>query len=163
MNQPPAGSSVKTLLRAMQVVCVALMIGVTVFALVMLLVVQVSGPSFDEEGLEYKNIFMYVAAGLGLLLFIIARTLYKKKIEALGLTPGSLKQRLDQYRAALILYMAACEGAALFSVIVFFLVGDPIVLIVTAAMLAAMLLKFPFRKRVIVDLNLDWKEQQELE
>ena len=146
----------------MQVVCAALMIGVVFFAVVMLVVVWFGGPSFDEEGLKMKDIFLYAAAGLGIICFFTARTMYNKKMQALGLTPGSLKHRLDQYRVALLAYMAPCEGAALFSVIVFFLVGDPLVLIVAAAMLGAMFVKFPFAKRVISELNLDWQEQQEL-
>jgi hypothetical protein len=83
-------------------------------------------------------------------------------MQAIALDPGSLKQRVSRYREALIMYMAPCEGAALFSVIVFFMVGEPLVLMVAAAILGAMFIKFPFVKRVISELNLDWQEQQEL-
>jgi hypothetical protein len=64
-------SSVKTILRATQILCAALMIGVVVFALVILVVVRVGGPSLDEEGLKAKDIFLYASAGLGVLCFVM--------------------------------------------------------------------------------------------
>jgi hypothetical protein len=36
-------------------------------------------------------------------------------------------------------------------------------LIIAALMLGVMMLKLPLRKKIIADLELDWKEQQELE
>jgi len=61
------------------------------------------------------------------------------------------------------LYQALCEAAALLSVVVFFLTGIFTLLIITAILLTLMLSKVPITKKVVNELALDWKEQQELE
>jgi len=45
---------------------------------------------------------------------------------------------------------------------VLFFTGNFLLMIITALMLLAMFINFPFVKRVIAELSLDWKEQAEL-
>jgi hypothetical protein len=162
LTPAPPGNAVKATLRATQVLCLALMMGVVAFVLVMLLVLQINGPSLGEEVNNVRDIFLVAAGGIGLACFFVARIMYKRKMSEIGLFSGTLDKKMEQYRAAMLIYMALLEGAALFSIIVYFMVGIPLVLIITAAMLLAMFVKYPFIKRVNNELNLDWQEQQEL-
>jgi hypothetical protein len=52
---------------------------------------------------------------------------------------------------------------ALFAAILFFMSGDYLFLIITAAMIIAMLSKSPTLERVVADLDLSSQEEQELE
>lgn len=149
-------------LRSMRILSAALMIGVTLFAIIISFLILQSGPVMDAEGLQYKDIFFYVSVGLAIICFFIARALYTKKKIIVKNAPISLLDKLNQYLSALILYMAPCEGAALFSVVVLFLTGNFLLLIVTGLLLAAMFSKFPWPKRIISELELDWKQQEEI-
>ncbi len=162
MIKPGEQTGPKGNLRSSQILCAALMGGVTVFAIIISVLNLVNGPVMKEEVLSYKNIFLYAAVGISVACIISSRIIYNKKLIIVKNTPDSLDSKLNQYRAALILYMAPCEGAALFSVIVLFLTGNFIVLLITGVMLGIMFSKFPFSKKAINELSLDWKEQQEL-
>jgi hypothetical protein len=155
-------TTINASLRSMRIVSAALMIGVTLFAIIISFLILQIGPVMDAEGLQYKDIFFYASIGLAAICFVIARSLYEKKKVIVKNAPISLLDKLNQYQAALILYMAPCEGAALFSVVVLFLTGNFLLLIVTGLALAAMFSKFPWPKRVISELSLDWKEEQEI-
>jgi hypothetical protein len=149
-------------IKAMQVLCAALMAGVVFFVIIIVVITRVNGPMLDKEVIKYQDIFLYTAIGLAIVCFVIARSLYNKKMAVINNTATLLADKLNQYQAILIKYMAPCEGAALFSVIVFFLTGNFLVLLVTASMLVAMFIKYPLRGRIISELSLDWKEQQEI-
>lgn len=150
--------------KAMQILCGALIAGVVIFSLVIIGLHQVmEEPVIAQSELPDKNIFLYAAAGFGVLGLIAAITLYNKRVAAARAQASSVSEKLASYRATLIIYMALCEGPALLSVIVLFLTKQYIVLAVTAVMLAAMISKMPTRKKVIDALQLDWQQQQELE
>jgi hypothetical protein len=152
----------KDLLRAMQILCGALITGIVFMSVIIVVLNLVNEPALKGKGKEFKDIFLYGAIGIALVCWIMSRTIYNKKLLIIKNSAVSLTDKLNEYRAALISYMAPCEGAALFSVIVFFMTGQYPVLIITAVMLAAMYIKMPLQKKVISELNLDWKEQQEL-
>jgi hypothetical protein len=152
----------KELLRAMQILCGALIIGVVFMTVIIVVLNLVNEPAMKDQGKEIKDILLYVAVGIALICLIMSRTRYNKKLLIIKNSVVSLTDKLNEYRAVLISYMAPCEGTALFSIIVFFMTGQFPALIITAVMLAAMVSKMPMQKRVISELNLDWKEQQEL-
>ncbi len=58
---------------------------------------------------------------------------------------------------AMIFYLAACDGAALLSVIGFILTDNYWFVLITAIMLTAMFFKRPTRQRVINELQLNWQ------
>ena len=93
---------------------------------------------------------------------IVAISLYNKKVSFIKNGNSALDEKLNQYRITLTLYLALCEGAALLSVIIFFLTGEYIVFAITGIMLLAMLLKMPVKAKLINELGIDWKEQDEL-
>jgi hypothetical protein len=164
MTQPGSFQGTpKETLRALKILFAALVLGVCLFTLVVVIVNQLNGPVMEAKGLQYKNVFLLVAAILAGICLLAAHYLYNKRVTLTKNSALFLADKLNQYRATFILYLALCEGPALFSIIIFFLTGNYTVLIITAVMLTAMLVKAPLLKRIVTVLNLDWKEQQELE
>ena len=156
-------TSPKANLRATRILCLALIIGATVFALIIVVINQVSGPIMPAEGLQYKMTLVWAVTIVAVLCILRAILIYRKGIAAIKNSVNTLNDKLNQYRAVLIQYMALCEGPALFSIIVFFLTGEYIVLGITGIMLAAMLLRLPQKKKISDELALSFQEQQELE
>jgi len=154
----------KSEIKAMRILCGALITGVVMFALVSVGVLQtMEGPILPENELPDKNIFLYLAAGFGVLGLLLAITRFNKRLAAIRQGESTVTGKLSQYRSALIMYMALCEAPALFSVIVLFLTRQYAVLAITGVMLVAMVIRMPQKNKLIDALQLDWQEQQELE
>lgn len=150
-------------LRTMRILNVALVAGAALFAVIAIVVNVINGKgAFDAEDVKKTGIiFLIAAALLAAICFYRAVAIYKKKVEYIRNNSGSLMNKLNQYYSALILYLALCEGATIFSVIVFFLTGDYKSLIISALMLAAMIAKMPTQKKISYELGLNWSEEQE--
>ena len=156
-------NSPKANLRATRILCLALIIGASVFALIVVGLNQVRGPMLPAEGLQYNMTFFWAVTIVAVLCILRAILIYRKGIVAIKNSATPLNDKLNQYRGVLIQYMALCEGPALFSIIVFLLTGEYIVLGITGIMLAAMLLRLPQKKKISDELALSFQEQQELE
>ena len=156
----PAGP--KENLKAMQVLTAALIIGISIFTGIVIIFLSVSGPYLESEPLLVSKILFYCAIGLALCCYFYARAVYKGKVETVNNSATPLNDKLNQYRRVLILYMACCEGPALFSVVALSLTGNYWLLLSTSSMLIAMAVKFPFTQKMISLLNVDWIEQQDL-
>jgi len=108
------------------------------------------------------RIFFIAVLAVAAISIFMALQLYKRRITE-ALTPGRiLMDKLNIYRAALILYLALCEGAGLFAVIVYFLTGYKLLFIVIAVVLLAMLQKRPEKSKIFNELQLSSQEQMEL-
>ena len=113
----------------------------------------------DESLVRIFFVMVVVIAGLSIL---IATRLYKKRIAVASTSSLALMDKLNIYRSALIIYLALCEGAGLFAVIVYFLTGYKLLLIVIAVVALAMLLKRPEKSKIFNELQLSSAEQLEL-
>lgn len=159
--QPIPGTP-KEILRAIRILFAAIIAGAAIFALVILGINKMDGPGMPElKG--YKNIFLYVVAAIAAICLPAAFNSYNKGITAAKESLIPLTGKLNMYRAALVRYIALCEAPALLGIIALFVTGNYVFLIIAAIMIVAMLVKAPTRRRVIDDLALDWKQQQELE
>ncbi|GEM_PF-878251 len=152
-------------LKAMRILTAALTVGVVFFSVTMIFARQFAGepPLGDKQLLVDKNTLFIIVTTVAATGIVVARLLYRKRINSIKQSGKSLTDKLNQYRTALILYLAICEVVAFLSVIFFFLTGNFAILIITGIMLIAMLSKMPLAKRIAGELDLDWKEQQELE
>lgn len=152
-------------LKAMRILTAALSVGVVFFSVIMIFTRQFTGkpPLSDKQLGVDKNTLLIIVTSAAATGIVVARLLYRKRINAIKQSGKSLTDKLNQYRTALILYLAICEVAAFLSVMFFFLTGNFTMLIITGIMLIAMLSKMPFTKKVIGELDLDWKEQEEME
>lgn len=154
-------TSLKNDVKATRILFGALVVGVVLFTVISIAVNLING-SVDALSKEIQLIFMGVAAALGIGCGIMAKLTYTKGVRSARNITGSLQDKLNHYRSFLIKCLAMCEGAAIFSVIVYFLTGDFRVLIVTAVMLAVMLSFAPSKKRMITELDIDWNDQDAL-
>lgn len=161
MPQQKFTGSPKELLRAMRVFTIALLIGVLIFSIIMVVVVQFRGTALVLDLLS--DIFSGIVVITVIAALLAAHFLYRKKLTEIKNTVISLQEKLNLYRSSLILYLAFCEGAALFSVIVFFLTGKHYLLAITAILILFMYSKIPSVQRLSGELNLDSSERMQLE
>jgi hypothetical protein len=162
MAEEYSSGTPKENLRASRILCIALITGVLIFTIVSIFVNQFIGP-FIEETKVYENIFLWGIAIISSICILITLRQYPKGIAVVKGSGASLNDKLNQYRVVLIKHMAFCEFPALFSIIIFLLIGNFYVFGFTTMMLMIMLAKFPNGKRVISELELNWEEQQQLE
>jgi hypothetical protein len=155
-------SSPKQKLKAIQIFFLALTIGLVLFAVIVVVVDFMNGPVLGKDELVNRDILLGAVIITGVICLFGARSYYNRTMKMVDISSFSLADKLNQYRAALIIYMAFCEGPAIFSVIIFFLTGNYWVFAITALLLAAMLLKAPTKTRMIQEMKLDWREQKEI-
>lgn len=155
--------STKEYLKGLKILTAALCLGIVFFAITIIVFIQFKGPVLERENLKYNNVFSLVTVLIVLSCTVSAYFLYTKKTSGIKHLTISLQEKLNLYRAALVLFLSLCEGAALLTVIIFFLTGNYSILIITTVLVGAMLSKIPVKNKLTGLLNLDWKEQQELE
>jgi len=151
-----------TNLKILRILAIAMIGGVMMFAGVIIAVRESNSFSIKEIQ-PYAAYILGILAGIALTCYFLARVIYKKKIEAARNSTLTAKEKLNQYRGALVIYMGLCEAPAMLSVILFMLTGDYLLYVIVLLMLAAMAAKFPTRQRVIDALGLDWNEQEALQ
>jgi len=148
-------------MRAIRILFNAIVAGAVMFSAIVLALSLVKETVSPIK--EYENIILGIGIAVTLGCYIAARNGYNKGIAIAKDSLISLPDKLNQYRTTLILYLALCEGPALFGIILFFVTGNYFMFIITALMIAAMLVKAPTRRRVIDELALDWKQQEQLD
>jgi hypothetical protein len=161
MDNKPAGTA-KEKLNALRILAGALSAGVLLFAMISIGVNQFKGPFLLEQIEKIRSFLLPLMAGLALLALLIARYLYQQRIREIRDGSIDLDGKIEKYRAAVITYLAICEGTALLSVVLFLLSGFYPLLILTGAMLLLMLGKLYAMKGLANELNLDWNEQEAL-
>lgn len=162
MSPQEVSQELKDYIRSNIILVSALIIGVLIFSIIILALNFIQGPVLTGEDAAHNHIFRYAVLIMGAICFTLALYIYKKELPAIKNTSLLLKEKLNNYRALLIKYMAICEGGALFSIIVVFLTGEMNLFGVTIILIATMWIKMPTKKKVIEELSLDWNEQQEL-
>ena len=160
IHETPVQDEHKEQLRATRLLFGAIVGGQLIFSAVVLSVKDYSSAMIEST--REANIFLAVALVFTVVCFLFARRLYNNGILVAKDSLISLQDKLNQYRATLIVYLALCEGPAFLSMVFFFLTGDYILVGVLACMLIAIMMKTPTRRRVIRELELDSEEQQEL-
>jgi hypothetical protein len=150
----------KDALRAISVFFYAMIGGLLIFSIIVFTLNYLVGHGLLDPSMI--RIFFIAVLVIATMSIFMAPRLYKKRITD-ALSPGlSLMDKLNIYRSALILYLALCEGAGLFAVIVYFLTGYKPLLIVIAVVLLAMLQKRPEKSKIFNELQLSSQEQLEL-
>lgn len=163
MNNKAEGiNAVSQELKGLRILTTALSVGVVIFTLVSVGINQFNGPFLQEKIEKISSFLLPLMTGLALLALLMARYLYQQRIRAIREGNDNLKGKIDKYRAAVTLYLAICEGMALFNVVLFLLTGDYLLLIITGAMLLLMLGRLLAIRGVANELNLSWEEQEEL-
>jgi hypothetical protein len=153
----------KKSIMALRIISFAMIVGLVVFSGLSILVNQFSGPFLKGDILNQRQLFLGVALGLGLAGITAARILFNKALTKIKDSGKILEDKLNQYRQALILYMALCEMPGIISIIIFFLTGHHLLFIIVGMMIVTMMEKMPTVNRITNDLGLDWQEEQQIE
>jgi len=152
-------ASPKESLRAIKILFYAMFIGVVLFTAIVFILIQIQGPLLQDKSVN--RVFLVVVLFLTAACLSVSNIIYKKRLNAAGFALP-LMQKLEIYRSALVLYMSLCEGAAILTVIVFFMTGNSLFLVIIGAILVSMLMRRPENFKIFNDLQLDSKEQMEL-
>lgn len=147
-------------LKAVQILFYVMFGGVIFFAVVMYGLQYLSEPVITEPEQQriFLIVYLFVASGC----LTAASLLFRKRLSSMNDTRISLINKLNNYRAALVIYLALCEGPALFAMILYFLTRSNLFLAAMGICLLAMLLKRPVKNRIFNDLQLNTSEQLEL-
>ena len=154
--------SPKEELKATKTLVIALVVQVAFFALISIFLFKELNAPLKLEGQLMRRNFFLLSVLIAIVCLAAAFNLYKKGIMALKNPSLLLEDKLIKYRVTLIKFIALCEGAAMFSVVIFFLTGLYETFFVTVILVLAMLSKFPIAKKLADELNLDWNERNEL-
>lgn len=149
-------------LRMMKTLVAALIIGIILFSGIVYIINELNGRILEETDTSIDSILLLAVVVMSLGSLFFAFVSYNKQVKQLKELTLSLNERLNQYRAILVKFMAFCEGPALFSIIVVLLTGDFRIFAVTVILAATMFLKMPTKQRMIDVLQLNWTDQQEL-
>src|SRR5687768_7125817 len=136
-----------------------IVIGAIMYAIVIAVVRQ-----FSEDIIELeikRELILMIAGGLSILCFFLANYLYKKRLQELDYQ-STLEQKLTKYKLAQIGYIGALEGATLFSITAYFFTGESLLLAFAGITVMLMFIKRPSNQRIFNELQLDPKEQMEL-
>ncbi|MBI3137355.1 MAG: hypothetical protein HYZ15_02085 [Sphingobacteriales bacterium] len=161
-KQTVAAGTPKEIIRGLRILTIAISAGLCIFLLLAVMANSLKVLPPDTKMDRATPAFLLITLLIAVLCVIRARVMYAKKTREIKAGGHSLRVKLDLYRPVLVLYIALCEGPALFSVIIFFLTGKYEILGVAGIMLVLMLEKMPGTGKLIRELDLDWREQEEL-
>ncbi len=161
-NKPAGADNIRQELRGIRILAAALIIGVVIFAVISIVINQINGAFLNDKIMSIRTYILPFISLLALLASLVARNQYQKQIRAIREGYDVLQDKVVKYRAAIVFYMAVCEGMAMFSIILFLLSGIYPLLIVTGAMLLLMAARLYAIKGVATELELSWDETKEL-
>ena len=156
---PPTGNpnlSPAATVKALSIIHAGLIIGVVLFLAVVYSITPQKGFSISTDPLVIASIFLAVfgMAFSGKLFNIII-----SKISA----DSTLKQKIATYQTAYIARFALLEAPSLFSVVIYMLTGNLLVIAIVGVLLLFFISIRPTKSKVIGDLQLDYNEQAELD
>jgi hypothetical protein len=154
-------SNLKQDFTAIKILFAALFTGPIIFIALSFALVQISGKGLLEDD-SMDKIFLIASSIIAGIALPLAFSNYRKALDSASQPQQETKGNFNNYRAALIIFMALCEGAALFAVIGFLLTANYWFVLIVAVMLVAMLFKRPSKQRVIDELQLNSEERLEL-
>ena len=148
--------SVKTSLKAMQIVYSALLAGAFIFLLVSIFLNQMAGPFLEGEG-EMRQIFIIVCLLFGVGTIGAGIFIARKRLETI---PGNLDTlgKLDLYRSVMIVRAALIEAAVFMFVVSNLLFADYIFSIGAFLSLGVMMIFFPTRSRIQMETGVEIRD-----
>ena len=155
--ETPVPSQPKAALKAISVFFYTMVVGMLIFTIVVFALNFLEKTSLGDESMV--TTFLIIVYVITVVSITAATRMYAKRITAAHVTGLSLMDKLNIYRAALVLYLALCEGPGRFAVIIYFLTAEKLLLAVIAVVLLAMLLKRPEKSKIFNELQLSSQEQ----
>lgn len=154
-----ATSNTSNDLKALTVLHAAMVFGIIAFTAISIFLNRTQGPLQDDA--ELNKILPVVVSILAAGGLFASHLFYKKRINQAIEERQGLQHKLESYRAALILYLALSEGAALFGVVAFLLTGNYLMMIVVGVLLINMMIKRPGKEKFVDEMQLSSQERIE--
>jgi hypothetical protein len=154
MQQPNA-------FKVLRIMHTALLIGMVIFNIVGIVLVQRNIVRAADEKLE--RILQVVCILLSGVMLIAGFNIFKKKMIAARNNTGPGEQRMDLYRVACILWWAMIEGPGLLATIGYILTHNYAFFALGVLHLSCLFVFSPRKANIIVLLNLNEKEVARLE
>jgi hypothetical protein len=147
----------------LKILHIALLIGMAIFGVTAILVVQLVQPAPTGTDDSFQRNFQVVCVLLSAISLIGGFKFFKKKIFAArnSLEPGG--KRMELYRAACILWWAMIEGPGIVAGIGFILTGNYAFFALAVFHLLALLAFAPRKANIILFLNLNSDEVARIE
>ena len=115
--------------------------------------------SYDPQEKDLKDIFIYLVPVFAVYGVIAGSIIFKKRLNSSKKKTGLL-EKLNDYRAALIIRYALLEGATFFSLVSYLMTGDSLFLYISILIIAIFIIIKPSTENVINDLELNPGEIQ---
>ena len=137
----------------LRILHLSLLVGPVLFGIASVFIVQNGLMQAAEESLS--RILQVIAILFSVALMVIGFNLFKRKIMEVRNSTGEAKTRLEQYRAACILWWAMNEAPALFSITCYLLTGNFSFLALAGFHILILLVFMPRKENIAVLLNVD--------
>jgi len=136
--------------KSLKVVHLALALGVVFFTLTSILL-QFAG--FGTPGPDVDKILVLVVPIFALIGSYASNFIFRKKLNEIR-KKSSLKEKMEEYRSALIIRLALIEGPSFLTVVAYLLTGNYLFLGLVVALLIVFFIYAPKQSKFIADLEL---------
>jgi hypothetical protein len=140
--------------KSIKIVHIALVVGVVFFALTSVFL-QIKG--FGTVGHEIDKVLLIVVPIFTLIGIFASNFVFKKKLNEIR-KKSNLKEKMEEYRSALIIKLALIEAPSFFAVISFLLTGNYIYLGLAVILIIVFIIYTPNKTKFINELELTKKE-----
>ncbi|MEM0517306.1 MULTISPECIES: hypothetical protein [Aequorivita] len=148
----------KSFLKTISIIHFALVMGVSLFIIVMYL--QSENQNFSIDYMEDSMIF--VVPIIAVVCILIANFLYTNMLKALT-KKVTLKEKLSGFQTASLVKYALLEAPAFLAIVAFINKGNQYFLIISLILLGWLLVQKPSRDRIETDLQLEGKLKSEFQ
>jgi len=147
----------KQYFTALQIIYIALIAGQVFFGLIALFLNKTVGPFSDN--LQVRTVLIYIVPVFIIIGFLGGKYLFRKKMDEVK-NKSSLFEKMNEYRAALILRYAFLEGPTFLSIIAYLLTSSWYFLVIAGFIILIFLTMRPTGDRAADDLELNENERQ---
>jgi len=122
--------------KSIKIVHIALVIGIVFFTLISVFL-QISG--FGTVGQEINNGLLLLVPIFALIGIFASNLVFRKKLKGIR-EKSNLKEKMEDYRSALIIKLALIEGPSFFTVVAYLLTGNYIFLGIVVVLIIVFLI-----------------------
>lgn len=141
-----------TYLRLLQIIHIALIAGMVLFAIVTLVIHQADSSPFTSK--EIMDILLYIVPAIAIGGSLASNIVFKNRLLEIK-SVERLTEKLEGYRSALIIRYALLEGPSLLAIIAYLLTANFFFLGIAAIVILYFASLRPTREKIIYDLELD--------
>lgn len=140
-------------LKQLQIVHLAMCIAPALF----LAIVFVLNKNNFTEAIFGDDVLYFITPAMAVGAFITGQLLFKKHLSAID-PDMSLSERLAKYQSAFIIRQALIEGATIFNIVAYFLLGHSFFAAIALVLILLMFTFRPTKFRVSEDLQLNYTD-----